>query len=179
MPPDPYGRPAAVDLCLPRRPSRGVSYCYQAASHVSVDALTSGPFGRGPSRQVRHSRAARDGVAEPRLGRFNTPPRPSASGDAANDAPQQRTEAEMAQSRSRSQGVSRREVQQLINAVVKPALASVRNLERRLKAVERQAGKSKTTTARPAGRTSTKDRRAAPTRTRSLSAEGTPTGAQK
>jgi hypothetical protein len=49
---------------------------------------------------------------------------------------------------SRSQGVSRREVQQMLSAVVKPALASIRELERRLKALERQAGKSATTTAR-------------------------------
>jgi hypothetical protein len=54
----------------------------------------------------------------------------------------------MAQSKSRSQGVSRREVQQMLNAIVKPALASIRDLERRLKALERQAGKPATKTVR-------------------------------
>jgi hypothetical protein len=85
----------------------------------------------------------------------------------------------MAQSRSRSQGVSRREVQQLINALVKPAMASLRDLERRLKAVERQAGKSKATKARPARRTSAKPGRATPRRNRPQSAEATPTGSQQ
>ena len=63
----------------------------------------------------------------------------------------------MVQSRSRSQGITRREVQRLVDASVKPALARVRELDKRLKAVERRAGNSTTATARrPARRTKRK-----------------------
>jgi len=55
---------------------------------------------------------------------------------------------------SRSQGVSRREVQQLINASVKSALERVRELDRRLKVVERGVSKSTIMTARRPTRSS-------------------------